>query len=539
MTRRDVGEIVFTGLMGDGAPLLEKMQEENRLLREALAQVTAEKQAQIDVLLSQIKQHEKAEAALRHRLDQLCRRVFGRQAEKVDPNQLALAFELLKDEDDTTAPPHVSEAPDVETAPAKAKKGHSRVKLSRELPRERIEHHPSGEELRCADCGGEKRLMKGAEEISEELDYVPASLVVREHVRFKYSCPRCAEGVVCAPPPPQLIEKGRPGPGLLAQVLTSKYGDHLPLHRQEGIFERHGVTIARSTQCDWVTEATFLLRPIVAVITREALSALVVQTDDTPIRVLDRKAPDGSKLGRLWVYRGELGSVFFDYTPTRARDGPARVLERYEGYLQADAYAGYDEIYRTKSVIEVGCMAHARRKFFDALATAPKEASYALAAIRQLYAVESEARELNLDHAARKQLRAAKAAPRLKAFFEWLEQEARTALPQSPFGMAVAYALKLRVALARYLEHGRIEIDNNAAERCIRQVAVGRKNWMFAGSDEGARRGAALYSLVLSCKELEVDVFDYLRDVLSRVSTHAASRVAELTPRGWKAARSS
>jgi transposase len=454
VTRRDVGEIMFTMGMSHDAALLEKMREENRILREEIerrsaeaaritaeaaraaaeaaritaeaAQIKAEKEAQIEALVSQIKEHEKQEAILRHRLDQMCRRVFGRQAEKVDPNQLALAFEILKDEGEIDPPPFVDEAPDVESAATKKRKGHGRIKLPKDLPRERIEHHPSPEELRCAECGGEKRVMVGAEETTEELDYVPASFVVREHVRFNYSCAHCQEGVVCPAPPPQLIEKGRPGPGLLAHVVTSKYCDHLPLNRLEGIFERHGVEIARSTQCDWVTQASFLVRPIVAEITREALSALVVQTDDTPVRVLDRQAPGGSKLGRLWVYRGEPGSVFFDYTPTRARDGPLRVLERYEGYLQADAYAGYDEIFRTRSVTEVGCMAHARRKFFDALATEPKAASYAVAAIRQLYEVEREAKEFGLDDEAP---RLATLPPRrpTRSFGRW----AATWLPQS------------------------------------------------------------------------------------------------------------
>ncbi len=533
VTRRDVGGIVFTRRMAPEALLDEmmKVKEENRLLRE-----------QVATLAAHAKTKEQEVAALQHRIDQLCRHVFGKKTEKVDPNQLKLAFaEREAERSEQAAPPSAEGDKDLDAEvpprhePKKKRRG--RRPLPEDLPRKRIEYHPAPEELVCKECGGEKKPMKGAEEITEQFDFKPASFFVCEHVRVKYSCTNCQEGVVCPPLPPMPIEKGRPGPGLLAHLVTSKYCDHLPLNRLERIFARSGVEIRRSTMCEWVEQTAFLVRPVVAEIKRQLLSFDVIQTDDTPIRVLDPEDPRGSKQGHLWAYRGKAGVAVFDYTASRARDGPERFLEGYEGYLQADAYAGYDRIYETRKILEVGCWAHARRKFFEALDSEPEAASSALARIRELYRVEAEANEELLLGDERRDFRREHATPHLTALFDWLEDRAPDALPQSPFGIAVAYTLKLKAALSRYLEYGNLTIDNNAVERALRQVAVGRKNWLFAGSDAGASWAATIYSLVVSCRELGLDPFDYFRDVIERVSTLPASRVAELTPSGWRAAR--
>jgi hypothetical protein len=354
-------------------------------------------------------------------------------------------------------------------------------------------------------------------------------------VRPKFSCAHCAEGVVCAPLPPQVVEKGWAGTGLLAHLATSKYCDHLPLHRLEGIFARHGVEISRGTMCGWVDQIAYALRPIVAELATQIRASPVVQSDDTPIRVQDPAIKGKTKQGHLWVYRGGVGKglVVFEYRESRSGEGPRAFLEGYSGYLQADAYSGYDRIFEDGRVLEVGCWAHARRKFFEALDPSPAEAAVALAAIRRLYELEEEWR--SLDATRRKELRQERAAPIVKDFFAWLEKLADV-VPQSALGLAVNYTRKLEVALSRFLEDGLLGLDNNAVERAIRPVAVGRKNWLFAGSDAGAERGAAIYSLVVSCKELGIDPFEYFRDVLDRVSTTPSSRIAELTPAGWLSA---
>jgi hypothetical protein len=315
-------------------------------------------------------------------------------------------------------------------------------------------------------------------------------------------------------------------------VVTSKYADHLPLARQEGMLARHGVSIARSTMCDWIRDVAELLSPIVAEMKRQILKGDLIQTDDTPIRV--RTGMKKTQRGYIWCYLSpETGEVVYDFTTSRARDGPERFLAGYEGYLQADAYSGYDRIVAREGVTEVGCWAHARRKFYESLETAPEEASAVMAGIRRLYGLEKKARDHGLDATGLVELRRFRSVPILDAIREYIEAERERALPQSPLGKAITYALNQWGALTRYVESGHLPIDNNAAERALRKIAVGRKNWLFAGSPAGGERAATLYSLVESCRMRRIDPFAYLRDVLHRISTHPVSRIAELTPRGW------
>lgn len=357
------------------------------------------------------------------------------------------------------------------------------------------------------------------------------------HARIKYACPDCQGNVVCGSLPVQPIEKGLPGPGLLAHVLTSKYNDHLPLNRLEGIFQRQGVELRRSTLCDWVAAGADLLKSVVEVMKSEVLASRKIHTDDIPVPVLDKDRAS-TRTGRLWVYVGgpDHEHIVFDYTPDRSRDGPKAFLSGYKGYLQADAYAGYDVLYAGQEVIEVACWAHARRKFFDAMKSDAVRARVALAYIRSFYAVEKQAS--GLDEDARQQLRLAQAKPHLESFKAWLDMEVQKVLPKSPIAEAISYARAQWTALVRYLEDGLLEPDNNRAERALRRVAVGRKNWMFAGSDEGGHRAAIIYSLIASCAATKVDPFAYLRDVLQRLPSCIAANgdLKLLTPRAWKAA---
>jgi transposase len=505
----------------------------------ALARLATER----DTLASQVLTLAKKVEALEHDRDRILKRFFGQKAEKFDPTQLRLAF---SDEEQATddPPPHVDEAPDVETPSRdeekkeKRKGAHGRGRISPKIPREQHRHVLPEAQLPCPGCGDPRRPI-GAE-TTEVLDYVPAQFKVIEHVRTKYACASCQGHVVCAPLPKgagPIFDRGRPGPGLLAHVVMSKYSDHLPLNRLESIYARGGVDLSKSTQCEWVTRVAELVVPIVAQLKRELLARGLIGADETEIRVLDKSAPGGSRKGRIWAWRGERGVVVFQYTPTKESEWPAKFLGEYRGYLQVDAYAGYDRLFRDGAIVEVACWAHTRRKFFEAIDTAPKEAAAALATIRALYQVEREAKERGLDAAARLALRQEKSRSIVDEFFSWIEKQAEAVVPGTPLAIAVNYAKRLRTALSRCLEDGRLELDNNNVERALRQVAVGRKNWEFAGSALGAERGAALYSIVVSCRELGVDPFEYLRDVIPRLSTTPASEVASLTPRAWKAAR--
>ena len=468
--------------------------------------------------------------SLQHELGWYKRYLFGRRSEKLDPNQQML-FDLLGQaiEQREAASP----AP-VPKAPAPASHRHGRVALPKHLPRERIEYHPPEQALQCPVCGRRKEPM--GEEVTEQLDYVPASFIVRQHVRVKYACKTCQEGVVIADLPARPIEKGRPGEGLLAQVLTSKYCDHLPLHRQEAIYQRHGVEIHRSTLCDWVRECATLLTPLVQEMHRQILRSPKIHTDDIPVPARNGSGKDIHK-GFLWTYIDILKNVVFDYTPGHSRDGPLRYLGEYAGYVQADAYNGYDALFAKGYAIEVACWAHARRKFFDAQDTDPARAAEMLVLVGDLYNIEHRAQEDGLDHGQIKALRQQESKPILTLIEKRLEQWVLQVLPKSPIGQAINYARGQWEALNRYVGDGILSIDNNLSERVLRMVAIGRKNWLFVGHDNGGHRAAIIYSLVASCKLCGIDPFAYLRDVLERISTHPASRIAELLPRNWKPSR--
>lgn len=339
----------------------------------------------------------------------------------------------------------------------------------------------------------------------------------------------------------QPIEKGLPGPGLLAHVAVSKYGDHLPLNRQEQMFARQGVAVSRKTMCDWMSRCAELLSPLYEEMKREALRSNVVQTDDTPVSVLDPELPR-TRTGRIWTYVGddEHPYTVYDYTPTRKRDGPEAFLEDFRGYLQADAYAGYDALYTEpgRGVTEVACWAHTRRKFYEAQSSDLTRTTVLLAYIRLLYDVERDAREQNLDSQGRLELRQARSLPILEDIEAYLKREQAHVLPKSPEGQAIAYALSNWAALVRYAQDGGLDIDNNAAERSLRGVAVGRRNWTFFGSDHGGRTAAILTSLVTTCKRLSINPHTYLRDVFSRISAHKQTRLNELLPDNWQEAQS-
>ena len=505
-----------------------------------MAAVSGETQAVLDELSNEIERLNKENAALRQRVQLLMHRLFGRRSERGVPviEQAVLPFEAAAGQ---VQPQTTDESQGEETC-AGAPRGRrhpGRRRLPADLPRERIEVVPPVSERHCATCDTAK-VRIGAD-TTEELDYVPASFVIREYVRPRYACTRCQQGVVqvqaglLARP----LEKGRPGPGLLAHVVSSKYADHLPLYRLEQIFERHGVQITRRTLSEWNGAVADLLEPIVRAMHREQVCPSPwIQCDDTTQDVQDPSRAPEIRTGHLWVYRGELGEVVYDFTWSRNRDGPLKMLAGYRGYLQVDAAPAYDDLFaQCPEIIEVGCMAHARRYFKEAMPTAAVVCAQVLAMIGQLYGFERSASDKHLDASARQRIRQEQSRPVLEKLHGYLNQQQARVLPKSPLGSAIGYALRNWAALTRYTEDGRLKIDNNGAEQALRPIVLGRKNWLFAGSEAAAQRTAILCSLVQTCKHLQINPFIYLRVVIGRVSTHPARLVMDLTPREWKRLR--
>jgi len=389
-------------------------------------------------------------------------------------------------------------------------------------------------------CGGELKPL--GEDVSEVLEYVPASFVVIRQVREKLACGRC-DKIVQAPAPSRPIARGMAGPGLLAHVLVSKYGDHLPLYRQEEIYERQGVELDRATLANWVGQTSALLDPLVEALRRHVMAAQKLHADDTPVPVL---APGlgKTKLGRLWTYvrddrpMGDISppAVWFTYSPDRKGEHPQAHLSSFSGVLQADAYAGFGQLYESGRIREAACWAHVRRKFYD-LHVAHKSpvAQEALWRIGELYAVEKDIRGRQPEE--RRQVRNERSRPLLASLRRWLEETLFKLSKKSDTAQAVRYALGRWEALLRYVDDGRLEIDNNAAERALRVVALGRKNYLFAGSDRGGERAATIYSLIGTAKLNGLDPEGYLREVLSRIADHPINQIEELLPWNLAAAR--
>jgi transposase len=481
----------------------------------------------IATLHDELTRVQRENASLRHQLDLLCQRLFGKKSERVSPDQLRLAFAQLANEPKADAEPIEMDSGE-RPGPGRRRRipPPGRRPLPEALPRQRVEIDLPEADKICT-CGHRKTRI--GEAVTEKLEYVPASLRVIETARLKYACPHCHEGVVEAPAPPQALEKSRAGEGLLAHVMVSKYVDHLPLYRLERIFLRQGVDLSRTTLCGWVADVASALTPIGDELRRQVTAATYLQTDDTPVTILE--ASGGSRKGRLWTYLDPIRrQVVFDATPTHERDGPEAFLASFAGDLQADAYTGYDALYATGRMREIGCWAHARRGFVEALTTDVR-AALTVALIQQLYDVERAGAELSPE--ARRDLRRAQSVPLLAKIAVERDQLAQTVLPKSPLGDGLRYLTNQWAALQRFVDDGRLAIDNNRAENQLRVVALGRKNWLFAGSFEGARRAALLYSLVQSCALVDVPPFEYLKDVLLRVATHPQQRIGQLTPKGW------
>jgi len=468
------------------------------------------------------------------RLSGLLKRLYGRRSEKVDPNQLDLFFQVLSECEAAAAPvekeePAVSEQELPKPKPRATP--HGRKPLPADLPREKVEILPAESEQRCETCNSEKVVI--GHEVSEVIEYVPASFLVKEIRRAKMACPKCEEGVVVAPVADKVIEKGRPGPGLLAHTLTLKYAEHLPLTRIAEVFRRDGLDLGTSTLSDWVGAGANALVSIYEAMVRRVMACYLVGTDDTGLRVLDRDHENGVRRGSIWCYLGDQRLVVFDYTPDRKSEGPARFLKKEHGVVQCDGYSGYKRIAREHpNVVWAGCMAHARRKFVEALDAGDARAAIPVQIIRRLYEVEEKAKEDSPEM--RRVRRQAESVPAMDRLRAWMKEMLLKVPPKTPLGRAITYTIKQWPSLCVYLNDGKVPIDNNGVERQIRRIAVGRKNWLFAGSDAGARRAAILYSIIGTCSLWNVNPEEYLRDILDRISRGwPSSRIEELLPDVW------
>jgi len=495
------------------------------LIRAQHTEILRQKQA----LLSKDEQLLSRDAEIEHLkllISKLRREQYGRSSEKLDRQieQLELRLGELEASRANDSERSESRRDSVVARPA-------RRPLPANLPREVRTYSPP--ESDCRDCG---RVMKQlGEDVSEMLEYVPEHFKVIRHVRKKLVCIRC-DRIVQAMAPSRPIERGIAGPGLLAHVLVSKYCDHLPLYRQSEIYARAGVPLERSTLAEWVGCCSRLMKPLVEVLRRHVMSAAKLHGDDIPVPVL---APGlgKTKTGRLWTYvrddrpAGDQvpPAVWFGYTPDRKGEHPRAHLSSFQGTLQADGYAGFEQLYATGKIQEAACWAHVRRKFYDLQeAHQSPVASEALERIAGLYAVENDIRGRTPEE--RRAIRNARSRPQLESLKRWFEETLGKLSRKSDTALAVRYALGRWEALLRYCDDGRLEIDNNAAERALRVVALGRKNFLFAGSDGGGESAAAMYSLIGTAKLNGIEPESYLRNVLSRIAENPVNQIDQLLP---------
>lgn len=461
---------------------------------------------------------------LTHRLTQLERLVFGSRHERFIPTtpheQLALG--LSSDKTEVTAPlTQTIEYTRKQKKETTEKVQTGRMKLPADLPREQVILEPQ------QDVSGMKKI---GEEITEELERIPGKLFVRQYVRPKYAKPH-GEGVVIAELPARPIDKGIAGPGLLAQIVIDKYTDHLPIHRQLQRFEREGIKLSSSTLTDWISATCSLLEPLYDTLKKKVLSADYLQADETPIKVLDKDKKGTTHRGYHWVYHAPNEKlVLFDYREGRGREGPNEILKDFKGHLQTDGYAVYNDFGSKPGITLFNCMAHARRKFDEARDNDLARAEYALTQIQKLYAVEHKAKTDALSIAKRYELRQEKSVPVLHDLKIWMLENYKSVLPKSTIGQALHYSLERFDKLMLYTSDGKLEIDNNLVENAIRPIAIGRKNYLFAGSHNGAKRAAMLYSFLGTCKINQVNPFEWLRATLEKIPTHPVNRITEWLP---------
>jgi len=511
-------------------------------VRELLRSLFAEGRAEeaIEMALTMLAQLEHRNIELLLKLAAERRERSGRRSERIDPAQLSLLLELCEEDgaedaaateaEDTSL---TEEFGDLPSLPRERRRPRRR-RPPKELPRVVHRYELSVEERLCARCDDEMSPI--GEDVSVTLELVPAHFEAHEHRQAKYACLICKDAVKTAPGPSKLIEKGLPGPGLLAHVVVSKYEDHIPLNRLCGIYERGGVDLATSTLCGWVEAVAEEVLPIVDRIWEKTLASHTLQTDGSGLKVLDRDDPEGVRKGTMWCFVGDERNVVFKYAPSgKGEDGPWKHLAGRNGYVQADAASVFDRLYngRCATATEVGCLAHARRKFY-ALKDSDFRVAYPLKLISQLYRVEELGFRRELSPEEREHLRRKRSGPILGRLERWLMKTASHEPPESALHKACAYSLNQWGALTEFLFDPLLPLDNNLCERQIRSLALGRKNFLFAGSDRGAEHAAILYSLLRTAALAKIDTYAYLIQVIERLAAGwPARRLDELLPENY------
>lgn len=467
--------------------------------------------------------------ALLLEVEQLKKMIFGSRHERFIPTQNNPAQLTLDVQAEQVAQCNIIDAKQISytritSQITEAKVHPGRMKLPEHLQRREIIIEPKEDTTHCKKIG---------EEITEELEYEPGKLFVNKIVRPKYARPNNG-GVVTAPMVERPLPKAIAGAGLLAQIVIDKYVDHLPLYRQMERFKREGIVIPYSTVTDWVSGTCRLIEPLYEALKRLVLQSDYLHADESPIKVLDKDKKGTTHRGYYWVYHNSvLRLVFFEYQPGRGKEHPENILKGFKGYLQTDGYPGYDFLKQQKDITVLNCMAHARRMFYDALENDKSRAEYALQQFGLLYDIERKAVQLSMDPDEVKQLRQKEAVPVLQSFGQWMQQEYIKVPPKSTIAQALQYSIGRWKALSTYTTNGKLKIDNNPVENSIRPVAIGRKNYLFAGSHEAAQRSAMLYALLGTCKLHDLNPFIWLKDILKRLPTHHINKIEELLPQNW------
>lgn len=496
---------------------LEPINETTEQIIERLGKGIVERDSKIEKLIQEL-------IALR-------RRMFGRSSERFipeDPNQLSLAFEgqEILPEEQQQMEAEVQEIVVSYVRKQENKKHPVRLAIPDDIRREVVVIEPENIPETAVRIG---------EEVTEKLEYIPGEVFVRRIVRPKYALPQ-GGGIKIADLPTQVLPRSNAGASLLAYLLISKYVDHLPFYRILEIFKRQKIILAASTINGWFSDTVDLLKPLYEAIKKEVLSSDYLQIDESTIPVMDKDKPGSTRKGYHWIVKSPMKNLlFFHYQQgSRSQKVVVELLHSYQGAVQCDGYGAYDIYENKKGVLLLGCMAHARRKFEQALKDDPDRARYALKIIRELYAIERLAQEMELSYDKIRQLREEKSYPIIKAFEKWLLENYQVVLPKSLIGKAIAYTYNIYPRLARYVIDGRYNIDNNGAENGVRPLALGRKNYLFCGNDKAAERTAIIYSLMGSCKVAGINPTAWLTDVLTRIPDHSVLRLSELFPANWK-----
>jgi len=517
-------------------------------MRETLGTMIADERGTeaVDLMIEVMVTLKQENQQLSLRLQKELKARYGTSSERLSAGQLSLFLGMLGADDsadddvgpdpvdDKTGDPELDEHFGEKKKRKKNRKPTGRRPLPEQLPREEVVLSVPEHERTCTICGTDKRCI--GHDRSEVLEWTPGFFKVLVFAREKLACKPCEGDVVIAPVADKVIEGGLPGPGLLTEIVLKKFKYAQPLWRQAHYFSTRGVDLAESTLCGWIKAAAATLTPVYNEIVRLALLCHCIQTDDSHIRVLDRRHPKGIKRGAMWVYIGDQKYAFFDYSPDRSSDSPHRILKGYAGKVQADAYSAYDFLFKGEeaTATELGCMMHARRYFVEAFEASEELAAVPIRWFWHLYKIEEYAKDIGADDKKRLCIRREKSKPVMDKLGKWIAQHYDPDDKASPLSKAMGYSSRQWDALTRFIDDGAVEIDNGLSERVIRTVAIGRKNYMFAGSDAGAERAAILYSLIASCDLAQVDTAAYLRDVMMKIACGwPQSKISELIPANW------